>query len=110
MASRLKRLVAYLRELGFVGVGFYPESSFVHLDVRDASYFWIDDSAPGEPTRLRSVLEDKARDADLAARARGEEPDLFVPNSSADDAAAAKVYARRARARWAAARAERQQR
>jgi Bacterial protein of unknown function (DUF882) len=104
----LSRLVAYLREFGFVGVGLYPKSGFVHLDVRDASYFWIDDSAPGEPCRLRCVLEDEARKADLAARARGETPDIFVPNSSADDAAAAKVYARRARDRRAAARERRQ--
>jgi len=32
-----------------VGVGFYPNSSFVHLDVRkDRSAFWIDYSGPGE--------------------------------------------------------------
>jgi hypothetical protein len=98
-----RRLAEYLRGLGFVGVGLYPESDFVHLDVRDASYFWIDESAPGEPTELVSVFEDEARQADLAARARGEVPDLFVPGSAADDAAAAKVYARRARERRARA-------
>jgi uncharacterized protein YcbK (DUF882 family) len=40
----------YLRR-GFqkVGVGYYPNSSFVHLDVRkDRSAFWIDYSGPGE--------------------------------------------------------------
>jgi len=32
-----------------VGVGYYPNSSFVHVDVRDrASAFWIDYSGPGE--------------------------------------------------------------
>jgi hypothetical protein len=32
-----------------VGVGFYPNSSFVHLDVRkDRSAFWIDYAGPGE--------------------------------------------------------------
>lgn len=32
-----------------VGVGYYPNSSFVHLDVRkDHSAFWIDYSGPGE--------------------------------------------------------------
>jgi len=32
-----------------VGVGYYPNSSFVHLDVRkDRSAFWIDYSGPGE--------------------------------------------------------------
>lgn len=39
----------YLRRLRHVGVGFYPNSSFVHLDVRrGASVFWIDYSGPGE--------------------------------------------------------------
>jgi len=104
------RLAVYLRGLGFVGVGFYPKSGFVHLDVRDASYFWIDDTAPGEPSQLVSVFEDEARRADLAARARGEAPDLFVPNSRADDGAAAKAYARRARDRRAAAGNARRQR
>ena len=40
----------YLRR-GFekVGVGYYPNSSFVHLDMRkDHSAFWIDYSGPGE--------------------------------------------------------------
>jgi uncharacterized protein YcbK (DUF882 family) len=32
-----------------VGVGYYPNSSFVHLDIRkDRSAFWIDYSGPGE--------------------------------------------------------------
>ena len=32
-----------------VGIGYYPNSSFVHLDVRkDRSAFWIDYSGPGE--------------------------------------------------------------
>jgi hypothetical protein len=98
------RLAAYVRKLGFVGVGFYPNSGFVHLDVRDASYFWIDDSAPGAPNRLVPVLEAEARSADESARARGEAPDVYVPNNVAEDVAAAKVYARQARLRQAAAR------
>jgi uncharacterized protein YcbK (DUF882 family) len=37
-----------------VGVGFYPQSGFVHLDVRERSARWTDTSGPGEP----SVPED----------------------------------------------------
>jgi uncharacterized protein YcbK (DUF882 family) len=92
-------LAAYLRDVGFVGVGFYPKAGFVHLDVRDASYFWIDDSAPGAPNRLRPVFEDQARSADAAARARGDKPDLYVPNNRAEDRAAAKAYEFRAQLR-----------
>jgi hypothetical protein len=37
------------RNFDKVGVGYYPNSSFVHLDVRkDHSAFWIDYSGPGE--------------------------------------------------------------
>jgi len=36
-----------VREMGFMGVGIYPVSGFVHVDVRDRSYFWIDTSGPG---------------------------------------------------------------
>jgi uncharacterized protein YcbK (DUF882 family) len=105
-----ERLAAYAREFGFVGVGFYPKSGFVHLDVRDASYFWVDDSAPGCPNHLIPVLAAKARKADAAALARGETPDTYVPNNRAEDAAAAAVYARRERARKTAARAARSRR
>lgn len=40
----------YLRKtFEHIGVGFYPNSTFVHLDVRDGpSAFWIDYSGPGE--------------------------------------------------------------
>ncbi len=31
-----------------VGVGYYPRSHFVHVDVRDRSDYWVDWSAPGE--------------------------------------------------------------
>jgi uncharacterized protein YcbK (DUF882 family) len=37
------------RSMQKVGVGYYPNSSFIHLDVRkDRSAFWIDYSGPGE--------------------------------------------------------------
>jgi len=41
----------YLRSLSDVGVGYYPNSSFVHLDVRDASTYWVDYAGPGEAPR-----------------------------------------------------------
>jgi uncharacterized protein YcbK (DUF882 family) len=51
----------YLRgAFGRVGVGYYPNSDFVHLDVRQKqSAFWIDYSGPGERARYsRSPEED----------------------------------------------------
>jgi LysM repeat protein len=41
----------YLREQPRLGVGFYPNSSFVHLDVRSKASYWVDMSAPGEAPR-----------------------------------------------------------
>jgi len=41
----------YLRTLPKVGVGYYPNSTHVHLDVREESAYWVDDSAPGEVPR-----------------------------------------------------------
>ena len=41
----------YLLTLEQVGVGYYPNSSFVHLDVRTEKTFWIDYAGPGEPPR-----------------------------------------------------------
>ena len=41
----------FLRTFPNVGVGFYPNSSFVHLDVRDHNAFWIDYSGPGESAK-----------------------------------------------------------
>ncbi|HET9933621.1 MAG TPA: LysM peptidoglycan-binding domain-containing protein [Polyangiaceae bacterium] len=41
----------YLRTLKNVGVGYYPNSSFVHLDVRDYSAYWVDYAGPGEAPR-----------------------------------------------------------
>jgi uncharacterized protein YcbK (DUF882 family) len=62
----------FARELGFVGVGIYPASGFVHVDVRDRSYFWVDTSGPGKRTRERGILGDLATKSDAAALSRGE--------------------------------------
>lgn len=62
----------FAREQGFVGVGVYPTSGFVHLDVRERSYFWVDYSGPGKRNRTRGILGDLAARSDARALARGE--------------------------------------
>jgi uncharacterized protein YcbK (DUF882 family) len=64
----------YAHGLGFVGVGLYPIGSFLHVDVRDRSYFWVDRSGPQHQSRERGILLDVAMNSDEQARARGEEP------------------------------------
>ena len=52
----------YVRTFTRVGVGYYPNSGFVHLDVRDkTSAFWVDYSAPGERARYSATPEDDVR-------------------------------------------------
>ncbi len=38
----------FLRGLEETGVGYYPNSYFVHMDVRDKRGYWVDRSGPGE--------------------------------------------------------------
>ncbi len=47
-------LFKYCRKLKDVGCGYYPNHPFIHVDVRpfgSGHPFWIDDSAPGQPSR-----------------------------------------------------------
>lgn len=37
------------------GVGYYPNSTFVHLDTRAESFAWVDRSGPGEAPRYESM-------------------------------------------------------
>jgi uncharacterized protein YcbK (DUF882 family) len=64
----------FAREIGFVGVGIYPTSQFVHVDIRPRSYFWVDYSGPGKRNRERGIMGDLALKSDQAALARGERP------------------------------------
>jgi hypothetical protein len=69
-----EEVARYARELGFVGVGVYPTSQFVHVDIRPRSYFWVDFSGPHMKNRERGILGDLAAQSDAAALARGRSP------------------------------------
>lgn len=66
-----EELAAFFRAQGFVGVGTYPHSGFVHVDTRDQSYFWIDRSRPGRRGKVVQVRAEEARAVDEAALVRG---------------------------------------
>lgn len=51
----------YLQTLDNVGVGYYPNSTFVHLDVRDKWTYWVDHSGPGQPARYGGFWTRPAR-------------------------------------------------
>jgi len=75
-------VAAFARSIGFLGVGVYPVSGFVHVDVRTRSFYWVDRSSPGRTAsrrrsrrrRSRGIQEvhgTLAQQADARARALG---------------------------------------
>ena len=64
-------LAAYLRGTPRAGVGIYthPKTQYVHLDVREHSYHWIDGSPPGVTWREQLLADPRqaARDGSYAA-------------------------------------------
>jgi len=69
-----EEVARYARDFGFVGVGIYPKSQFVHVDIRPRSYFWVDSSAPRAKDREHAILGGLAKSSDEAALARGQSP------------------------------------
>jgi uncharacterized protein YcbK (DUF882 family) len=69
-----EEVARFAREMGFAGVGVYPTSQFVHVDIRPRSYFWVDYSGPRMKNRERGILADLAARSDAAALARGQTP------------------------------------
>jgi len=54
MPARKLRSVA--KKLGIKGIGWYPTTNMIHVDVRDEEYFWVDWSGPnqiGREVRVR---------------------------------------------------------
>lgn len=78
----------YCRTFKKSGVGYYPNSLFVHFDVRDESAYWIDISKPGEAPKYVSatgVPLKKAPEADHSADEIGGDMD---PPAEGDKGAA----------------------
>jgi len=76
-----RKLCDYLRHFKNVGVGFYPNSLFVHFDVRDKNAYWVDLSSPGtRPSYLdreqRDHFDGKNKDEGLVELGRSIEAAL----------------------------------
>ena len=77
---RNSELRDYCRTLANVGCGYYPNSSFVHLDVRETSAHWVDFSGPGQAPRYAD-----AQGRDPGAEGEREEPAAGAGDGSNDD-------------------------
>ncbi|HET7539288.1 MAG TPA: LysM peptidoglycan-binding domain-containing protein [Polyangiaceae bacterium] len=77
----------YLRTLTSVGVGYYPNSSFVHLDVRDTNTYWVDYAGPGEAPR-KTNHRDHDHDHDQEAEGDLQDPEVSEGDHPSEAAAA----------------------
>ena len=65
--TKNEEVIAFCKTLTDTGCGYYPNSSFVHLDVRDAGaghVSWIDASGPGETPRYVTSWPPKSKGGD----------------------------------------------
>jgi uncharacterized protein YcbK (DUF882 family) len=76
--ARDEEVARFARTFGFVGVGLYPRSGFIHLDTRPRSYFWVDSSGPGQKSRSVQVFGRVGEESDARAVERGETPPVFT--------------------------------
>jgi hypothetical protein len=71
-----RALAAYLRGMPRAGVGVYihPQTQYVHLDVRDPSYHWIDASPPGVHWHEAQIADRNGAERDASWQ-----PDMDLP-------------------------------
>lgn len=71
-----KQIAALLRTFTRVGVGEYihPRAQYVHLDVREQSYHWVDGSPPGRTWKEHALPDPTAPTRDAA-----HSPELDLP-------------------------------
>lgn len=74
-----RKLASYLRTYPRAGVGIYthPKTQYVHLDVRERSYHWIDASPPGVTWREKLL-----RDPTQAKRDASWRPAMDLPEAA----------------------------
>jgi uncharacterized protein YcbK (DUF882 family) len=81
----------YCRTFHNVGVGYYPNSLFVHLDVRDSNAYWVDYAAPGQAPRYRAPdSRDDDDDVEGVASVDSGAAPVHIPNQPREDIARGK--------------------
>ncbi|MBN2719258.1 MAG: LysM peptidoglycan-binding domain-containing protein [Deltaproteobacteria bacterium] len=80
-----RALVNFVRQFDDTGVGYYPNSVFIHMDTRKRNAFWIDYSRPGERAiYARAGLSDE--ELSQIRDARGEKKSVPKPRKNKHDA------------------------
>ena len=96
---KCRTLAKHLRTYGFVGVGVYPRTGGVHLDVRQKSYFWISYAPRGVRWPERGIDHAHAAQMDKQARERGIEPPEALPRVVQESRARRSAVLKRRRSR-----------
>ncbi len=86
----LTELHDYCQHFDHVGVGYYPRSHFVHLDVRRKDARWTDWSLPGQPPMLGGATAPSEASSDAEAGPKHQhrhenEADIPEPPPAEDD-------------------------
>jgi len=74
-------LAAYLRTIPRVGVGIYthPKTQFVHLDIREHSFHWLDASPPRRHWREQNISSKTLNAQDAQYKRRDDWPEGTMP-------------------------------
>jgi hypothetical protein len=89
------QLSQFVRQFNSVGVGYYPNSVFIHMDARDRQAYWIDYSAPGEKAiygrkgmskkEIEAIRTARREKAEEAKEAKNSKDALTAKNSESAD-------------------------
>jgi uncharacterized protein YcbK (DUF882 family) len=79
----------YCRQFHDAGVGYYPNSSFVHLDVRSGQTYWIDYARSGEAPRYEGAApstppDEARRDVDTSQADQSAKLNTFDSSQGSD--------------------------
>ncbi|MEM9860192.1 MAG: DUF882 domain-containing protein [Myxococcota bacterium] len=85
------RVAAFARTLPETGVGFYPHSTFTHVDVRRRSSFWVDESQPGQRSRYAPEAEEDERLRVALAELDGEQNLVAAASTAIRDVIASRT-------------------
>lgn len=87
-----EKVFSKLKNTPKMGLGYYPNSTFVHVDYREMAYYWIDLSGPGDKSdyipknqREEWLRSNLATDKDKKEAGDSEEFDIKYVNDSTEE-------------------------